>query len=164
MNPKVREAVQSAIDRCFTMNAICDRMVYVMSAQWSMSSFVDQFHYKIAHAYPVIADNLSDILLAEDEDVTRGPIETQAQTYSDITSMMEEYKAAVLETRRIIGDAYYKAFDNAEAGAAAMIEDVLEDYQEDMVAQAYLIEGKIKQYNNDYAQIDKDVFVFFPKK
>lgn len=164
MNPKVRDAVQAAIDRCFQMNALCDRMMYTMKSQWNLSIFADKFHHEIAHAYPAIADDLSDILLAEDEDVTRGAVEAQMQSYAGITAMMEEYKAAALETRRIIGEAYYKAFDNAEPGAAALVADVLEDYQEGMVGQAFLLAGKIKQYNDSYAQIDKDAFVFFAEK
>lgn len=92
MNPKVRDAVQAAIDRCFQMNALCDRMMYIMKSQWNLSIFADKFHHEIAHAYPAIADDLSDILLAEDEDVTRGAVEAQMQSYASITAMMEEYK------------------------------------------------------------------------
>ena len=161
MNPKTSFAIQTAIDKCFQMNAICDRMVYVMKSQWNLSAFADKFHDQIAHAYPNIADSLSNILLAEDEDVTRGPLEAQTQGYPNIGVMMDQYKAAVLETRRLIGDAYYKAFDNNEPGAASLVQDVLEDYQENMVGQAFLLAGKVLQYNNNYTQIDKDVFVFF---
>lgn len=161
MNPKVRDAVQAAIDRCFQMNALCDRMVYIMLGPWYMQRFGSAFHEGVAHAYPAIADKLSDVLLAEHEVVTRGTVVPQAQDYAGPTEMMAEYRDAVLETRRIIGDAYYIAFDNAEAGAATLLEDILEDYQEDMVPQAYLLAGKVAQYANNFAQIDGDYNIFF---
>ena len=72
MNPKVRDAIQMAMDRCFSMNALCDRMVYVMEGQWFLTKFAGEFHHKIAHAYPDWADKLGDILLGEGETVTQG--------------------------------------------------------------------------------------------
>ena len=161
MSPKVRDAIQAAVDRCFAMNALCDRMVYIMLGPWYMQRFGDAFHERVAHAYPSLADKLSDVLLAEHETVIRGPIEPQAQGYAGPTEMLAAYRDAVLETRRIIGDAYYTAFDNAEAGAATLLEDILEDYQEGMVSQAYLLAGKAVQYENNFAQIDSDYNIFF---
>lgn len=162
MNPKVRDAIQTAIDRCFQMNALCDRMAYIMLGTWYMQRFGSAFHERVAHAYPAIADKLSDVLLAEHEVVTRGAVVPQAQDYAGPTEMLAEYRDAVLETRRIIGDAYYTAFDNAEAGASILLEDILEDYQEDTVPQAYLLAGKAAQYENNFAQLDSDWDVFFP--
>lgn len=162
MNPKVRDTIQTAIDRCFQMNALCDRMAYIMLGPWYMQRFGSAFHERVAHAYPAIADKLSDVLLAEHETVTRGSVVPQAQDYAGPTEMLAEYRDAVLETRRIIGDAYYTAFDNAEAGASILLEDILEDYQEDTVPQAYLLAGKAAQYENNFAQLDSDWDVFFP--
>ena len=132
-----------------------------MLAPCYMQRFGRPFHEGGAHAYPAIADKLSDVLLAEHEVVTRGTVVPQAQDYAGPTEMLAEYRDAVLETRRIIGDAYYTAFDNAEAGAATLLEDILEDYQEDMVPQAYLLAGKATQYENNFAQLDSDCDVFF---
>ncbi len=81
MNPKVKDAIQAAMDRCFLMNAVCDRMVYVMQGQWFMTAFAGQFHHKIAHVYPDWADKLGNILLGEGENVTRGSVDAQAQDY-----------------------------------------------------------------------------------
>lgn len=154
MNQKVRTAVQTAIDRCFQMNAFCDRMVYVMQGKWYMMHFAKVFHHKVAHAYPDIADKLSDVLLVEGENVTRGAVNPQMQDFANPYTMLEEYKAAVLETRRTIGDAYYAALDNAEAGAASMLEDILEDYQEHMVAQAFVLAGKAAQVQENPSLMD----------
>lgn len=161
MNPKVRDAIQAAMDRCFTMNAICDRMVYVMQGQWFMTAFADKFHHQIAHAYPDLADKLGDILLGEGEDIARGPVDAQAQDYQSPAQLLAVYRDEALATRRMIGDAYYTAFDNAEAGVAAVLADILEDFQEDMVPQAYLLAGKVAQYANNFAQIDSDYNIFF---
>ena len=161
MNPKVKDAIQAALDRCFTMNAICDRMVYVMHSQWYLSDFANMFHEKIAHAYPDWADKLGDLLLGEGEDVIRGPVESQAQTYRSPGQMLEKYRDEVLTTRRMIGDAYYSAFDNAEAGVAACLCDILEDFQEDMVARAILMAGKAARYGDNFAEFDSDTKLFF---
>lgn len=161
MNPKVKDAIQAAMDRCFLMNAVCDRMVYVMQGQWFMTAFAGQFHHKIAHAYPDWADKLGDILLGEGENVTRGPVDAQAQDYQSPAQLLAVYRDEALATRRMIGDAYYAAFDNAEAGTAAVLADILEDFQEDMVAQAYLLAGKVAQYANNFSQIDSDYNIFF---
>ena len=161
MNPKVREAIQAVIDRCFFMNALCDRMVYVMQGQWFMTAFADKFHHKIAHAYPDWADKLGDILLGEGENITRGPVEAQAQDYQNPARLLVVYRDETLATRRMIGDAYYTAFDNAEAGVAAVLADILEDFQEDMVTYAILMAGKAAQYTNA-ADVDSDAELFFP--
>lgn len=160
MNPKVKDAIQAALDRRFTMNAICDRMVYVMHSQWYLSDFSNMFHEKIAHAYPDWADKLGDVLLGEGEDVIRGPVESQAQTYVSPGQMLEQYRDEVLTTRRMIGDAYYSAFDNAEAGVAACLCDILEDFQEDMVARAILMAGKAARYGDNFAEFDSDTKLF----
>lgn len=160
MNPKAKEAIQAAIDRCFTMNAICDRMVYVMHSQWYLSDFAEEFHEKIAHAYSAWADKLGNVLLGEGEDVIRGPVESQAQTYVSPGQMLEQYRDEVLTTRRMIGDAYYSAFDNAEAGVAACLCDILEDFQEDMVARAILMAGKAARYGDNFAEFDSDTKLF----
>lgn len=161
MNPKVKDAIQAAMDRCFFMNAVCDRMVYVMQGQWFLTKFASEFHHKIAHAYPDWADKLGDVLLGEGENVTRGPVDAQAQDYQSPAQLLAVYRDEALATRRMIGDAYYAAFDNAEAGTAAVLADILEDFQEDMVAQAYLLAGKVAQYANNFAQIDSDYNIFF---
>ena len=131
MNPKVKDAIQAALDRCFTMNAICDRMVYVMHSQWYLSDFAKMFH------------------------------DSQAQTYRSPGQMLEKYRDEVLITRRMIGDAYYSAFDNAEAGVAACLCDILEDFQEDMVARAILMAGKAARYGDNFAEFDSDTKLFF---
>lgn len=161
MDPKVRSAIQAAIDRCFLMNSLCDRMYYVMKAQWYMKDFSKMFHEKVAHAYPAIADALSDVLLGEGEDVTRGAMDAQAQDYTGPTQLLEIYKEEVLATRAVISDAYYAAFDRREPGAAALLEDVLEDFQEDMVPQAVRMAGKAAQYGDNVHQIDNDADLFF---
>lgn len=146
MNPKVREAIQAVIDRCFFMNALCDRMAYVMQGQWFLTKFASEFHHKIAHAYPEWADKLGDILLGEGENVIRGAVESQAQDYQSPAQLLASYRDEVLATRRVLGDAYYTAFDNAEAGVAAVLADILEDFQEDMAAPAIRMAGKAAQY------------------
>lgn len=161
MNPKVRDAVQAAMDRCFFMNALCDRMVYVMQGQWFLTKFASKFHHKIAHAYPDWADKLGDVLLGEGENVTRGPVESQAQDYQSPAQLLEVYRDETLTTRRIIGDAYYAAFDNAEAGIAAVLADILEDFQEDTAVPAIRMAGKAEQYTNA-ADLDSDTERFFP--
>ena len=161
MNPKVREAIQAVIDRCFFMNALCDRMVYVMQGQWFLTKFASEFHHKIAHAYPGWADKLGEILLGEGENVIRGAVESQAQDYQSPAQLLAVYRDEALATRRMIGDAYYAAFDNAEAGTAAVLADILEDFQEDMVARAILMAGKAARYGDNFAEFDSDTKLFF---
>ena len=160
MNPKVREAIQAVIDRCFFMNALCDRMVYVMQGQWFLTKFASEFHHKIAHAYPDWADKLGDILLGEGENVIRGPVESQVQDYQSPTQLLAVYRDEALATRRMIGDAYYAAFDNAEAAIAAVLADILEDFQEDIAAPAIRMAGKAAQYTTA-AEFDSDTELFF---
>ena len=160
MNPKVREAIQAVIDRCFFMNALCDRMAYVMQGQWFLTKFASEFHHKIAHAYPEWADKLGDILLGEGENVIRGAVESQAQDYQSPAQLLASYRDEVLATRRVLGDAYYAAFDNAEAGIAAVLADILEDFQEDMAAPAIRMAGKAAQYTTA-AEFDSDTELFF---
>ena len=161
MNPKVREAIQAVIDRCFFMNALCDRMAYVMQGQWFLTKFASEFHHKIAHAYPEWADKLGDILLGEGENVIRGAVESQAQDYQSPAQLLASYRDEVLATRRVLGDAYYTAFDNAEAGVAAVLADILEDFQEDMVAPAICMAGKAAHYGENFAEFDSDTELFF---
>ena len=160
MNPKVKDAIQAAMDRCFFMNAVCDRMVYVMQGQWFLTKFASEFHHKIAHAYPDWADKLGDILLGEGENVTRGSVDAQAQDYQSPAQLLAAYRDEVLTTRRVLGDAYYTAFDNAEAGVAAVLADILEDFQEDMAAPAIRMAGKAAQYTTA-AEFDSDTELFF---
>ena len=75
--------------------------------------------------------------------------------------MLEKYRDEVLTTHRMIGDAYYSAFDNAEAGVAACLCDILEDFQEDMVARAILMAGKAARYGDNFAEFDSDTKLFF---
>lgn len=161
MNPKVRDAIQMAMDRCFSMNALCDRMVYVIEGQWFLTKFAGEFHHKIAHAYPDWADKLGDILLGEGENVTRGSVDAQAQDYQSPAQLLAAYRDEVLTTRRVLGDAYYTAFDNAEAGVAAVLADILEDFQEDMAARAILMAGKAARYGDNFAEFDSDTKLFF---
>ena len=161
MNPKVRDAVQAAMDRCFFMNTLCDRMVYVMQGQWFLTKFASEFHHKIAHAYPDWADKLGDVLLGEGENVIRGPVDAQAQDYQSPAQLLAVYRDEALATRRMIGDAYYAAFDNAEAGVAAVLADILEDFQEDMVATAIRMAGMAAHYGENFAEFDSDTELFF---
>lgn len=160
MNEQVRMAMQTAIDRAFQMNAMCDRMVYVMKIKMHLVKFADRFHHDVAHKYPVLADELADIVLGQDAEVVRGPVEAQEQTWDSLVKMMAEYRAAAEDTRQLIGDAYYKAFDNAEAHTAALVADVLEDYEE-MVRQAIIFEHKAVQYGPDLHGFDNDTATIF---
>lgn len=138
MDRQTIDAVQTAIDRCFQMNAMADTVYYALEVDF-VNKHAEDFHHDQAHAYPKIADDLGNILIGRGIKPRRGNVIAQSQTWATPADALNEYRDAAFETERIIGAAYYKALDSSEAGAAAQIADILEDFAEDIVAKAVAI-------------------------
>ena len=138
MDRQTIDAVQAAIDRCFQMNAMADTVYYALEVDFA-NKHAEDFHHDQAHAYPKIADDLGKILLGRGIKPRRGNVTAQSQTWATPADALDEYRDAVLETERIMGDAYYKALDKSDAGVAAQIADILEDFSEHIIAKAAAI-------------------------
>ena len=138
MDRQTIDAVQVAIDRCFQMNAMADAVYYALATDFA-DKHAEEFHHEQAHAFPKIADDLGNILIGRGIKPRRGDVAAQNQSWTTPAAALAEYRDAVFGTEQIIGDAYYKAHDKSDAGVAAQLADILDDFAKDMVAKAVAI-------------------------
>lgn len=152
MDRQTIDAVQTAIDRCFQMNAMADVVYYALAVDFA-DKHAEEFHHEQAHAFPKIADDLGGILIGRGVKPRRGDVAAQNQLWTTPAAALTEYRDAVFGTEKIIGDAYYKALDKSEASVAAQIADILEDFAEDMIAKVVALAKHAEMEEREHGRI-----------
>lgn len=160
MSDRTKHAIDLIVQRMFYMNRIMDNLVSNMAITWSMYKATDVVHHKLAHLYPIIADNYSDI--QQKFNVRTFYLETPADTV-EYSSMLEAFQRAldeVMITNDVIADAIEIACSEGDINVRVLLEKNMADLQ-DVIEQHITLRDKAAQYGDDYKSFDNHIDTFF---
>lgn len=90
----------------FQMNSICDNIAYNAGALKAVN-FEDIFHHKFAHAFPALADQISDLMIQAQCLPVRGALSANDKTYRpenyaemfvDLLNDVKNYRTLIIRT------------------------------------------------------------------
>ena len=92
---RIHEETYNALNEltkmCFEMNAVADNIYYNMADLYS----AELFHHSYAHAWPQVADMISDEMLKLNARPVRLPVDGSSEKYDNLELMMAVNAAAV---------------------------------------------------------------------
>lgn len=160
VQPKTKQYVMKSIKKAFQMNALIDRMVYVLQVKFAMVQASDKLHHELAHKYPLLADQLADPLLDFNEDVFRPSVEEESKDYASIVSVFEELLTETVALNGILRDAREAADEAGDSNIRVAMDKVIESYQP-YIKQAIVLRDKAVLYADDIKCFDKDFNLFW---
>ena len=95
---RIHEETYNALNEltkmCFEMNAVADNIYYNMADLYYNHS-AELFHHSYAHAWPQVADMISDEMLKLNARPVRLPVDGSSEKYDNLELMMAVNAAAV---------------------------------------------------------------------
>lgn len=160
MSERTSGAIDKIVQRMFFMNRICDNIVSNMSVNWSMSKAAEIFHKGIAHKYPLIADQYSEI--QDRFNVRTKYLETPSDVteYNNLIDAMQRVLDELLITNDIIIDAIEIAKQEQDINVKVLLEKNLAALTP-YINQHILLRDKAIAYNNNYTAFDHDFEDFY---
>ena len=153
------EELYRLVQECFQMNRFWDRAVSVMSVDFAMPVASNAIHLNIAHAYPLLADRISEILDKVNIKTDYNETVADNSNYSNLTEVFEK----AYELTKQLYNHLKEVLASAQAKHESHVVVALIDFQKlfsEFVAQSILLKDKAKQYSS-YAEFDKDFGTFF---
>lgn len=95
------EALNEFLGKCFQMNSFCDNIAYNLGYK-KMVNTEPIFHEKFAHAFPALADIVSELMLKMEARPIRKALNEDAYEYESNLLMFADLKDAVDKFRRDI--------------------------------------------------------------
>lgn len=142
------ENINLIIQAMFNHNRSWDRALGVLGVDFAFDNFVKVFHTGLAHLYPLVADNFSDILLRYN--IAPKYYETKSDTRTYVTMLdffqtnLEEHEA----TYELIKKSIKEALDNGDYNVEADLKHLLRMWNR-FIAQAILLRDKAQVYGED---------------
>jgi len=84
LTTEIKSSLEKIISKCFFNNRIMDRMCSILSINFAMSNTSNILHKRLAHLYPVLADDVSDYMDARDCSVIYGATPVGDQEYESV--------------------------------------------------------------------------------
>ena len=157
MNKKTIAEVKKAVAEMFQMNAWLDRVVYYLEAEAAMPVLSGKLH-ELAHRYPLMADELTELLTRLAIRTDRPGTEKDETDWS-LPGALTEIRGRVEKAENLLGDTYYAAWDEGDVFAAERVAKVIAENHE-ILEKAVLLEQKAGKYR-DFMAMDADSETFW---
>lgn len=150
------EALDVLVGKMFDLNRSFDRAVSWMQNVFSMPQAADIIHHKLAHLFPLLADELTEI--KDRYNITSVYPETHrdAREYSDLRVMFETLLKECSDGYEMIVKVEDIAVSNKDRNVMADLIDFMEDYNE-LMGQVITLRDKAVQMPTSYDTFDKHI-------
>lgn len=153
ISAQTKGKVEELISAQFQLNRYWDRAMSVLDTKFALTKFVSLAHPKLAHIYPLVADEYADILIRWNYPVV---YDTTFKDDSDYSSPMEFFEGQLerhLLIYELIRDAIKVALENEDYNVEADLKHLLRQWNR-FVAQSYLLRDKAASVNGNWAMFD----------
>lgn len=153
LSNKTSDALDVLVGACFDMNRTMDRMTSIMQNVWSMPQAADIFHHKLAHLWPLLADEVSGF--KDQYNVTTVYPETHrdGREYKNLFDMMSVLLKEVEGVYEIVRQTYYIAKENRDFNANVMLQDFMRKLTI-VISQIITLRDKAERMPTDYDTYD----------
>lgn len=152
------EALNNFLTKNFQMNSFCDNIAYNLGYR-KMASTEPLFHEKFAHAFPQLADTISDLMLRLEARPVRGNLNSNIIEYQSNVDMFTDLKREVDAYRLDI----FRVIDVADINNDIEVKVEMENFSATFlpyVDQVNLWHKKALEYGDAVEKFDHDFPAF----
>lgn len=153
LSDKTSDALDVLVGACFDMNRTMDRMTSIMQNVWSMPQAADIFHHKLAHLWPLLADEVSGFKDQYNMTTVYPETHRDGREYKNLFDMMSVLLKEVEGVYEIVRQTYYIAKENRDFNANVMLQDFMRKLTI-VISQIITLRDKAERMPTDYDTYD----------
>lgn len=153
LSDKTSDALDVLVGACFDMNRTMDRMTSIMQNVWSMPQAADIFHHKLAHLWPLLADEVSGFKDQYNMTTVYPETHRDGREYKNLFDMMSVLLKEVEGVYEIVRQTYYIAKENRDFNANVMLQDFMRKLTI-VISQIITLRDKAERMSTDYDTYD----------
>lgn len=153
LSNKTSDALDVLVGACFDMNRTMDRMTSIMQNVWSMPQAADIFHHKLAHLWPLLADEVSGFKDQYNMTTVYPETHRDGREYKNLFDMMSVLLKEVEGVYEIVRQTYYIAKENRDFNANVMLQDFMRKLTI-VISQIITLRDKAERMPTDYDTYD----------
>lgn len=144
----INETLNQLVGDCFAMNRMLDRMMSILSIKFVMPKTVSILHPKLAHAYPALADVLSDYQGSRNNLTIYPETPIGNEDYSTPLEIFNRMLMKQLEMEESISEAIVLAYDEGDMMTKVFLQNFLLDFNK-YTEQILLLIDKATMYGDN---------------
>lgn len=123
------DALQIFVRELFKSNTVLDNIAYSLMTDLGYPILSDNVHHKIAHAYGIQSDTITDFLDLRNDRIHRGNEIVEPKDYSNILECLNDIIGVQNNLEGMLKDCILTASENCDIA----VEDMLRSYYKDTV-------------------------------
>ena len=155
ISEETSKALDLLYNQFFNLNSVYDNAVSYMLNEWCMPHASEVIHKNLAHAFPVMADMISEIKDNYDEKSVRTTVPTHDETYDSLYDMMNNLYSYCANTYEMMKITSKIAMDNGDLNVLADLVEFTSTFNK-IMGQVITLKGKSEQIN-DYDKFDRHI-------
>lgn len=104
LTAEIKQSLEKIITHCFYSNRILDRMCSILSVTFVMPNTANTIHHKLAHLYPLLADEISNYMDSRNCTTIYGETIKGDQTYDSYVECFREMLEIQLDLESLTKD------------------------------------------------------------
>lgn len=156
LSEKTSEALDILVGALFDLNRTMDRQVSWMQNIWAMPQAAEICHHKLAHLFPLLADEISSFKDKYNLTTVYPETHRDAREYRDLFDMMGTLYDEVESVYEIVKQIYDIANEERDFNVNAMLQDFMEKLT-DVISQVITLRDKAEQMPTDYDVYDAHI-------
>ena len=141
--------------RLFWMNKKIDRMKSIISVKFVMPILGNLIHLELAHKYPLLADEISDIQEMFNFDANYLGVEGATEDYYNMIEVCDTLVRWTCETNDQLNELIKVSAEEGDMNVYWMLGKFSTEYSK-YIENALLLQDKANQYGDNYHAFDKD--------
>lgn len=162
MNGLISDKLNSDLDlilaKCFEVNRISDRIMTTLGVKFAMNRTVKFLHPKFAHAFPLLADKISDYQGSRNNLTFYGATPADGTIYNSPMECFKRMLEYTIELESMVGEVLDYARDE-DPVTCVFLEHFLRKLNP-YTSQCLLLIDKSESYKENWALFDADVKKF----
>lgn len=158
VNLKLNEALNTLVGDMFALNRMFDRAVSVLDVKFAMKNTVKFLHPNVAHAFPRLADVISEYQSSRNELTVYPQTPIGNEEYSSLSELFFTLSDSVQKVEMNIAKSIELADEVKDKTTCAFLHDFILEFSK-YTAQMLILKDKIGMYGDTsfaYTQFDSD--------
>lgn len=153
--PELNERLNKIVQYCFNINRMYDAGGSVLGIKFVMDNYLKNFHHEVFHAFPIMADLVSDIQANYNVITTYLPTMQGKNDYNSPLEFFQEVLDYMLEVQKYTRETVEYALitaDNDPTATSYVVAKALDKFSKLLsrfIGQAILLRDKAEMYGND---------------
>ena len=152
---KLNTKLDEIVTKLFEGNRICDRGMSILNVKFAMNKTEGQLHPKLAHAFPALADKVSEYQASRDNLTVYGATPLDASDYVTPLAFFEKVLDYMMDLESLIGQSVEMAKEE-DWSTFTFLSGFLKDIAK-VTAQCLLLVDKAEMYGDDWKLFDHNI-------